>query len=332
MVILTQHHDLTRLRLVCINLTPDYLFHFGVMNMWKILLVLHCYLVFSTSGHALLSCPTPRSQDSGLKTGPCGGVGSILGGAQTTLQPGPQTIHFIETIFHPGSPFRISLSVPNSDNFEECILLNHIPHNDAGSSGQEYSVTVNIPNFNCTFCSIQLLQVMTNAIPANSSCTYNPMDTTNFVGGQCGANYHSCANVMINGTGQFNNSQCSEPSGWNFSGGYVYSQETGAWGQDFFLNDTRAPDVVKTASENASSICSPSRILITPSNTESPTASPTLSQTQDSNPADGSSIPVFVGVVGGILALAVVYFFGYTYRKVKEEKEGFEFTEMVDQK
>lgn len=36
---------------------------------------------------------------------------------------------FEESIAHKGAPFRISLSKEGEDEYESCILLNHIPHN-----------------------------------------------------------------------------------------------------------------------------------------------------------------------------------------------------------
>jgi hypothetical protein len=216
-----------------------------------------CLLVLAVklgliASHVMWTCPTPRAQDSFLKQGPCGGpgFGTITDTPQYIVSPGYFTMIFQETVFHPGAPFRIALSQPGVDNFEECILLNHIPHNDAGAAGDSYAITVQIPDFNCSYCSLQIIEVMTDKIGANlpgaTSCTYNPNDTTDWTGGQCGSNYHSCVNVQINGTQPWNSNMCVQPSGWNMGGQkYVYGSESGTWTSGV-LTDSRAPPSVRT--------------------------------------------------------------------------------------
>lgn len=195
----------------------------------------------------MMACPTPRSPESGLKLGPCGGV--YANGAQyTQISPGPFPIVFEEAIFHSGAPFRIALSGPSAtgsipaDSFEQCILLNHIPHNDRGTANQFYVITVNIPDVNCSACALQVIQVMTDKMslfsPGSSSCTYDPADTVTWTGGKCGSNYHSCANVIINGTKQFDAATVcpSQASGWPYNlSTYVYAQGEGAVWQNSLL-------------------------------------------------------------------------------------------------
>lgn len=85
---------------------------------------------------------------------------------------------------HVGAPYRIALNIlgqndPDDDGFEQHILLDHIPHNDLGSTaenggergdvgwGKYHAVEVDIPDINCTRtagsprCVLQLVQVMT---------------------------------------------------------------------------------------------------------------------------------------------------------------------------
>jgi len=210
------------------------------------------------NSHVMWTCPTPRVANSALKLGPCGGPGQglITDAPQIVVQPGPFSMIFQETVFHVGAPFRIALSMPKDDDYEECVLLNHIPHNDNGEAGWSYAITVQIPDFNCSFCSLQIIQVMTDKIPAflgsgHSTCTYNPNETLSWAGDQCGGNYHSCTNVIINGTKSFNSSECTQPSGWNMTRGqydYVYGSESGTW-TNGFLTDSRAPNSVRTVAE-----------------------------------------------------------------------------------
>eukprot|EP00475_Leptophrys_vorax_P021077 TRINITY_DN2882_c0_g2_i1.p2 TRINITY_DN2882_c0_g2~~TRINITY_DN2882_c0_g2_i1.p2 ORF type:complete len:312 (-),score=62.80 TRINITY_DN2882_c0_g2_i1:1061-1996(-) len=220
----------------------------------NVLVVVSAVCVVSALGHAMWICPTPRLPgQSGLKFGPCGGAGTgaITDAAQATINPGPFSVLWEETIFHTGAPFRISLSVPGNDNYEECILLNHIPHNDAGHPNQFYAVTVNIPDFNCQSCAIQLLQIMTDKIGTAPNCTYNPLDFNTTVDNQCMSIYHSCSNVIINGTQEFNSSMCLQPDNYTVGAqiDYTYAHEPGTW-TNGFLTDSRAPDYVRTLSGN----------------------------------------------------------------------------------
>jgi hypothetical protein len=207
--------------------------------------------------HVRWSCPSPRSQDSGLKNGPCGSV-YTSDNPPTVVSPGPFPLVFQETIFHTGSPFRIALApiidlngsqVQDQINaFESCVLLDHIPHNDAGTANQYYSVTVNIPNVNCTNCVLQVIQVMTDKIgffSGGSTCTYNGSQSQSWSNGFCGSNYHSCANVIINGTQPFNVSTACPtipPSGWAFNAtpNSYTSADSGNWDPRGVLADTRA--------------------------------------------------------------------------------------------
>jgi hypothetical protein len=250
--------------------------------LWAVLAVLG-------EAHVMWTCPTPRSQDSGLKMGPCGGVGSITDLPTLQVNPGPMTVLFTETIYHSGSPYRISLSVPGSDTYDQCILLNHIPHQTAQAS--MYAVTINIPNIQCSNCALQLIEIMTDKISSfgtsgNSSCVYNSADTTNWANGQCGSNYHSCANIAINGTQNFSSSLCTAPSGWNFSTAVnTYSAgETGTY-NGMFLNDARSPTFTETHYSgfcsslivsnggSAATATGPGFLALTPAPT---TASPTM--------------------------------------------------------
>jgi hypothetical protein len=124
--------------------------------------VLLSLLVSEISAHTLWTCPPPRSTSSGLKVGPCGGVGAINDtvSPKTVVYPGQLVVSWQEPVFHTGAPFRIALSVPGEDNYESCVLVNHIPHDDAGSANQVYYMTINIPDIYCEDCGLQIIQVV----------------------------------------------------------------------------------------------------------------------------------------------------------------------------
>ena len=71
-------------------------------------------------GHARLMSPTPRNNNAGIKTGPCGGIARsatpmVVTGGQTL------TVLWEETINHPGK-FIFSLSLANDQGFQNNVL------------------------------------------------------------------------------------------------------------------------------------------------------------------------------------------------------------------
>jgi len=158
--------------------------------------------------HARWSCPAPRDPSTGIKTGPCGAQSGDFSGDMYEIQPGPMTLVFEESIAHAGAPFTISLSREGEDVYD-VVLLAHIPHNDLNapvygveSTYTKTYITVEIPDVLCERCALQLLNPMTDKLAGNGmeSCIYDP-DCSNCNNGKnCFSNYHSCANVRINGT------------------------------------------------------------------------------------------------------------------------------------
>ena len=131
-----------------------------------------CGLLQVSPGHAhsRLACPAARDPSTGIKTGPCGTAGddgSAYYGATDAIEvaPGPFTIVWEESIAHQGAPWRFSLS-GDGDDLEECILLDHVPHNpdsnpdfDDESTYTQYSVTLIIPDVACEKCSIHMVRM-----------------------------------------------------------------------------------------------------------------------------------------------------------------------------
>jgi hypothetical protein len=137
----------------------------------------------SASAHARLkvsgSIP-PRSESSGLKTGPCGDIAPTTDPAKrTTLTAGQTlTVEWEETINHRGY-FKISFSPKGDVNWTG--LSPEITDPDDGpipnNAPISRSTQVTVPGQNCEKCTIQLVQFM--------------MDNNKF--------YYSCADVRITG-------------------------------------------------------------------------------------------------------------------------------------
>lgn len=204
------------------------------------IVALVCLLASLTNAHIRWQCPTPRSQQSAIKQGPCGvfpANNDILSTqfSKVEIQPGPLTVTFEETIPHIGSPVRIALSQEGVDDYEDCVLLNHVPHFDDARSNTVYTITIDIPDVQCENCALQVIQVMTDKIDAGTNCTYDVELSASFgTPGNCFSNYHSCSNVRINGSIPRDQYTCSEPSDWPFIEGFLpfnYTKtEAGAWG------------------------------------------------------------------------------------------------------
>ena len=120
----------------------------------------------------------PRSTSAGIKTGPCGPAPRVV--SPPVLNAGSTlTVNWDETIQHPGR-FEISISQGNDQNFvlvktvqDTQDRTNDLPHS--------YSTTITLPNTQCTNCTLQLIQVMTEN-PSSPSLYYSCADFS-LVGG-----------------------------------------------------------------------------------------------------------------------------------------------------
>lgn len=141
----------------------------------SIVLGLVAALPASAFGHAALLSPTPRNDNSGLKTGPCGNVAPT--GNPTVLAPG-QTIEvsFHETIDHPGW-YRLAWSAAGDADFENNVLLDDIVDEECVATPCTYTAQITLPDQACEGCSLQLIQYMTEN-PDNPSLYYSCADIT----------------------------------------------------------------------------------------------------------------------------------------------------------
>lgn len=124
----------------------------------------------TASAHIALRSPAPRTVDQ--KAGPCGAAGSSRGSNVTTFAPGETiTVTWDETVDHPGH-YRIAFN-PDGDDFQnpnnpddgfETTMVEPI----ADKGGGSYTQQVTLPTTPCENCTLQLVQVMTTAVPYNS--------------------------------------------------------------------------------------------------------------------------------------------------------------------
>ena len=135
---------------------------------------------------------------------------------------------FEESIAHKGAPFRIALSNENEDEYESCVLLDHIPHNDNNSpvfgmpaTYTKTYVTINIPDVQCDLCALQLVNPMTDKLAGAGmqNCTYDATCTDcPDKPGTCFSVYHSCANVRITGSVPRSSFRCpAQPADWPYA-------------------------------------------------------------------------------------------------------------------
>ncbi len=112
---------------------------------------------------AIDSVTPPRSDNSGIKTGPCGSDPRSLNPAVFT--PGQQiTVNWEETINHPGY-FRIAFSPANDQGYDNNVLAEIVDTQDDINVPHFYSATITLPDIECNDCSLQLIQYMTERDP-----------------------------------------------------------------------------------------------------------------------------------------------------------------------
>lgn len=192
-------------------------------------LVMICQ-VLTARAHTRLVCPEPRSLKTGAKQGPCDAADDPNQVA-FQLTPGYNTIHWEESISHPGAPARFALSRDGDDSgasFESCLLLDHVPHDDNayvfGATAasplpnpkyHQYMITLWLPDVQCTRCHLQLVTYMTDdahSVPVGTSCANKfalQVGKANSSLPACPVVYHSCAPVTINGSVPRNDYTCN---------------------------------------------------------------------------------------------------------------------------
>lgn len=122
--------------------------------------------------HIALMSPTPRYAD--MKYGPCGRGGAldVRTNNVTTFKPGQTiTVTWKETVPHPGH-YRIAFD-PDGQRFTDPSSFTDtaprmyvLKDNITDKTGtQVYSDTVTLPNVECTNCTLQVIQVMTDKPP-----------------------------------------------------------------------------------------------------------------------------------------------------------------------
>jgi uncharacterized protein (TIGR03382 family) len=159
-------------------------------------------LLVAGTAHAHIEMTNPIPRSTAQKTGPCGAAGSTRSANVTTFAPGETiTVEWTETVDHPGH-FRIAFDDDGSDAFLNpnnpddnfpSTLIDQI----ADKAGGRYTQQVTLPSTPCTNCTLQLVQVMTTAIPYNSF-------------------YFQCADLVIavgGGSGSGSGSGSGDPDG-----------------------------------------------------------------------------------------------------------------------
>jgi len=129
-----------------------------------LLLLSLCLQIAPTLGHARLECPPSRSKKNGAKEGPCDAQ-DVAGIPAYSLQPGLNTVTWLESIGHPGAAGHFVLSLDDLDEgFEDCILLDHVPHNEPlrpqygrEETYQRSAITLFIPKVQRSRCHLQFL-------------------------------------------------------------------------------------------------------------------------------------------------------------------------------
>jgi hypothetical protein len=166
--------------------------HFGanvsLMQTRSTLVALALLVPSIANAHIALTYPAPRY--SSLKQGPCGkGAMDARTTTVTTFEPGAKIIvKWIETIGHPGH-YRIAFDPNGTSIFKDPtsftdvsggpgVLIDGIPDK---TGTQSYTQEITLPNVECTNCTLQVIQVMTDKAPY----------------GDGNDNYYQCADLVL---------------------------------------------------------------------------------------------------------------------------------------
>lgn len=127
--------------------------------------------VFAHARIKVTGALVPRSNDAGIKTGPCGGLPRLAQPA--TYAPGSTiTVTWEETINHPGR-YEFYFSPANDQNFQLLATIND--NQDGGGLPHQYTANITLPNVQCNACTLQMIQVMTEN-PAAPSLYFSCAD------------------------------------------------------------------------------------------------------------------------------------------------------------
>lgn len=140
------------------------------------------------NGKVLARSPTPpRDESTGLKSAPCGAVARTAT-PRVHKSGSTITVQWEETINHPGY-FKIGFSKAGDKDFE--ILVPKIedtqnePINNMDKPSHIYSAEVKLPDIECTDCTLQLVQVMTDV----STAPEESLPPSAF--------YYSCSDIQL---------------------------------------------------------------------------------------------------------------------------------------
>ena len=146
---------------------------------------LSAFASLKAQGHARWkagsSVSAPRSEDSGLKTAPCGGTSRTANVKKYTAGESV-TLEFEETINHPGY-YEVHLFGANDQKVagvpSPLAKLDDTQNNPIrNGNNHQYKITFQVPAVDCPECAFQLIQVM--------------LDNPN-----APSNYYSCTDVSI---------------------------------------------------------------------------------------------------------------------------------------
>ncbi len=140
----------------------------------------------SAFAHAKLVTPKPRTDDDGIKTGPCGVARTATA---TQYAPGQTVmVTWREGIDHAGC-FDVMFSQANDQNW---VRLARIA-DDGGTPNRNYGMQFTMPNTPCNGCTLALRQIMLSSAGMNRVC--NATDPDSLDGGA--PTYYSCADIQL---------------------------------------------------------------------------------------------------------------------------------------
>lgn len=130
-------------------------------------------LCATAQAHIAVTSHETRHGKFELKSAPCGAETTERGTAIYTYLPGETIqIDFDEYIDHPGH-YRVAFDADGTDDFVDPAGFDDLYTNDAvlldgiedREDGGDYTIDVTLPDVECTNCTLQIMQVMTDKPP-----------------------------------------------------------------------------------------------------------------------------------------------------------------------
>jgi hypothetical protein len=161
-------------------------------------LIVAALLLAPSVAAAHIQLMSPPARTTMQKNRHCGDPAVPRSATPKLLMPGtPLTVVWYETVDHTGH-FRISFDIDGTDFFvppnatattvgmDPTVMIDLIPdvQGNLPANGRKYEQTITLPNMECTNCTLQIIQLMTDKPPYTTDANSDDI-------------YYQCADIVL---------------------------------------------------------------------------------------------------------------------------------------